>query len=499
MPLAEDIIGGLANAAGSTSVAGEVASRKENRRATQLEQLHAQTQMTLDEVHRLHDEKAKLHPGTDDQAIQAIDKRLGELQQHFTDLYHPEKNPGALQHLGGFLKQHLSRRKQPQVPTTPAQAKAQFSWAGTPAGTVSVEDEGWKTAPGAKPYQGKDGLWYETQINKKGEFRARALPEGFTPPAPHYSDYAQGLRRFVEAEGGDPDNPTAAEEEAYRNQRLKDATAARATDTTRTSTTTDPFGVSSTTTSKMHRGPAGEATPSTTTPAPVKTAGEAKKRMAAAAPASAKQLDAQGHIPETAHVNPRLREAANQILDGMDMNKLPVPARDREAAAELARQYGWKGQGMFAPKDMMMMRESTSILKQLAASPSLSVFDDFGSRQKIAQVIQNPDKRGFIGQSVQSLAAANLTPQEQEFVTLYNQAVGRIAGLSQLVRSGRATEATIERLKTELPHPFNTTNSAHARQKLAQIQNEIDIALQKGQFTDAPGTGISDDEFLKNF
>src|SRR6266705_578901 len=36
--------------------------------------------------------------------------QLSQAQQFMTDLYHPEKNPGALQHLGGFIKQHLLRR-----------------------------------------------------------------------------------------------------------------------------------------------------------------------------------------------------------------------------------------------------------------------------------------------------------------------------------------------------------------------------------------------------
>lgn len=47
---------------------------------------------------------------------------------------------------------------------------------------------------------------------------------GVTEPKPHhFSDYAQGLRRFVEAEGGDPDNPTAAQEEAFRKKRTADS------------------------------------------------------------------------------------------------------------------------------------------------------------------------------------------------------------------------------------------------------------------------------------
>jgi len=159
-------------------------------------------------------------------------------------------------------------------------------------------------------------------------------------------------------------------------------------------------------------------------------------------------------------------------------------------------------QGLFGPKDKLLIRESTGILKQLANSDSLTVLDDTGSRLKLQQVLQNPDKRTFVGQTLQTLSAGSLSAKEQEFVTLYNQAVGRISGLSQLVRSGRATEAQIERLKTELPNPATTADSRHAKQKLAQIQNEIDIALEKGQFVEGQGGksgDTSDDDFLKKF
>jgi hypothetical protein len=313
----------------------------------------------------------------------------------------------------------------------------------------------------------------------------------------HYSDYASGLRRFVQAEGGDPDNPTAAQEEAFRQQRLKDAAAARAMDTTRTSTTTDPFGVTSTTNSTLKRRPAG-ATPGVEQDTPSRaTPGDMKKKAAALAPAGPAKLDESGHIPLTAKVNPQLREAANNLIDGMDVSKLPIPQRDRAAAEQLAKQYGWTGQGMFGPKDKLLIRESTGILKQFAASPSLSVLDNAASRLKIQQVLQNSEKRGMIGQGVQNLVAYNLSKEESEFVTLYNQAVGRISGLSQLVRSGRATEAQIERLKTELPNPATTSSSAHARQKFEQIQNEIDIALEKGQFVEQGGGGGSKNHRIK--
>lgn len=273
---------------------------------------------------------------------------------------------------------------------------------------------------------------------------------------------------------------------------------------TRQTTTTDPFGVTSTTVSKpilpgvQTPGAPGQPSPRQTAP-PGKQIRDLKqiqgKRGAppAAAPQAPApfQVDSEGHIPASANLNPQLREAANNLLDGMAVKDLQVPPRDKTAAQDLARKYGWAGQGMFTPRDKLLVRESQGILKQFSNDPSLAVLDNTASRLKVQQVLQSPDKRGWIGQTIQALTAQGLTPQEAQFITLYNQAVGRISGLSQLVRSGRATEAQIERLKLELPNPATTSGSAHARQKFAQIQNEIDIALQKGQFQ-AAGNSVDD-------
>lgn len=174
MSVLENVVGGLANAAGSGYTANLVTQGQKDRKASAHEQLQANTKMILDEVQDLHEKKSRLQPGTDDQAIGAIDKRLGELQGSFTDLYHPEKNPGALQYLGGFLKAHLGGK--PQVPATPAEAKAKFSWASGPAGLAP---------PSAT--EDKIGLWMKDATNNlvparlvNGKAVPITMPQGMT-------------------------------------------------------------------------------------------------------------------------------------------------------------------------------------------------------------------------------------------------------------------------------------------------------------------------------
>jgi hypothetical protein len=503
MAFLENLAEGFAQAAGSTGTVNRIEKQKSDRQANSQEELHGRTQMILNDVQGVQQKIAAIDPNdpTAAQKRAQYQKELGSLQQVFTDLYHPVKNPGALQQLGGILNR-IRGKQPPQAPSGPSMTErmAQGNVAGAGV-SEQAQPQPDKMAEVKKAYKATFGVdMPEEQAQKFFSHLYGGAP--LEPKAVKYSDYASGLRRFVQAEGGDPDNPTAAQEEAFRQQRLKDAAGARATDTTRETTQTDPFGLKTTTSSVLHRRAASPVVAPIATPTGTKTPGQMKKDLEGkVSKHEAKpQLDAQGHIPSTAKVNPYLREAANNVLDGMAVKDLSIPAKDKAAVEQLATQYGWKGQGLFSPKDQLLVRESTGILNQLAKSDSLSVLDDTASRLKLSQVLQNPEKRGMIGQTVQTLAAANLSPAEQQFVTLYNQAVGRISGLSQLVRSGRATEAQIERLKSELPNPATTSSSEHARQKLAQIQNEIDIALQKGQFVESPASSdqknISDDEFL---
>lgn len=240
----------------------------------------------------------------------------------------------------------------------------------------------------------------------------------------------------------------------------------------RQSTTTDPFGNVTTTVRRPIVG-GGMA----------KASGGAARGGSGRSPAIPPPLDADGHIQQVEGVNQQLIENANQLLDGQDITKLPQ--RARTGAAAMARKYGWE-QGKFTPKEQTQIREASTFIQQALVDPdALSALDgDTMDRAQLAQVTANPDKQGFIGRTLTSAAAQNMSPQQTAFVQMYNQLVGTIAGLSKLVRPGGTTEAQIERLKSELPNPVTTKNSADARARLIRLQKEIDVAMAKGNFGD---------------
>ncbi len=174
----------------------------------------------------------------------------------------------------------------------------------------------------------------------------------------------------------------------------------------------------------------------------------------------------------------------------MDIDKLPIPQRDRAAAAQLARQYGWKGQGLFNPKEQLLIREASTFLKKMRNDPKeLAIFDLPASRKAIMiPLLTDPDKEGMFSKLGGLLASKEITQQEADALAAYRQLVGTISGLSQLTKGGRATEAQIQRLKQELPNLMQTKNSADAKSRLDRLLQEIDVATEKGAFTESGGT-----------
>jgi len=188
-----------------------------------------------------------------------------------------------------------------------------------------------------------------------------------------------------------------------------------------------------------------------------------------------KALDETGHIPSNAS-NPQVVEFANQLLDDRDVDK--IPAKAKAPAAALARQYGWE-QGKFTPKEQLLLKESETFIQEAAKNPALSVLDNPVSRAKLSQLIGDAQKKGTMGKLLAVGLSSNMAPEEAEFLRMYNQLVGTISGLGQLTRSGRITEATINRLMQELPNPITTQSAGDAKARLQRLQNELNVAVQK--------------------
>lgn len=181
-------------------------------------------------------------------------------------------------------------------------------------------------------------------------------------------------------------------------------------------------------------------------------------------------LDADGHIPSGVG-NDLVRQYANNLLDGQDSKDIPNP-RARAAAEQMASQYGW-GRGTFTPKEKIQFQTATTFLKQLQDSDSLKVLDNFLSREKIFRAMKDPHQMSMADR----IAAYNLNDKEAEFVRLFNASRGTVAGLSAIVRPGRATNSQVSTIATELPNVFQSSSSKDAKDRIELLLKEADVAL----------------------
>jgi len=216
MGFAQNLFEGIANAVGDQPTVEHIEKEKADRRATAHEELQGQTQSILNDVAGLQTTRAGLDPKAPgyQKDLEANDQSLHDARQALQDLYHPEKNPGALQHLGGFIRSHLSKNK-PAV--TPASAKKSMS--DTIAGLDKAAARPGSAAAENNPFEKEKKQLISMGYSEDDANSAIRRKLGLEARAGKVSDYAQGLRRFVESEQGDPDNPTAEQEKAYREQR----------------------------------------------------------------------------------------------------------------------------------------------------------------------------------------------------------------------------------------------------------------------------------------
>lgn len=393
------------------------------------------------------------------------------------------------------------------------------------------------TGAAGQPYLGGDGLYHQNVSNPDGTVGSRIMPPDWKPN----TKAIRGTLRNIKGIGFiqtwlDPYNPNKIV--GYQ----KVTPGRQYTGTTSSSSSTDPFGlktsserstmpvgsapedmdlsglrelpenfngeeVPASSSSANEQTPASAAPPSgspTSAPPPSVskpatggaapnhpktgvTPSQLKGRVPSPPPAAANPtagslpLDTSGHIPANAPYNASLIGAANQLLDGMDITKLTIPQKAKEAASNLARAYGWGGQGMFTPREALQLKEGASFLNLMANSPSLKVLDDgFLKNIPMTGSSNDPAKEGFFGKLLTNLSARNQTPEQQKFMDLYRQLDAMAIGLRALVQTGRGTQKQTDLLISELPNPYNTPSSVDAKRRLALVQKELEIAAKTG-------------------
>lgn len=204
-------------------------------------------------------------------------------------------------------------------------------------------------------------------------------------------------------------------------------------------------------------------------------------------------LTSDGHIQQDWNgASPQVIEAANQLIDERDVDK--IPTKVRELGASLARKTGWF-QGKFNPQQTSQMRNAVEFLDDMAKSPSLKVLDDEGSRLKLIPIISaGSGKPGTFAKIASEVASKRMTPAEADFVRQYNITAQALAGMASFTRGGnKATEAAINRLLTDLPNVMTSRDSKDGRERLNLLLTEAKRILQKGSFQekDVPTGGGS--------
>lgn len=183
-------------------------------------------------------------------------------------------------------------------------------------------------------------------------------------------------------------------------------------------------------------------------------------------------LDENGQIPDSAGGNPQVRQFAQDLIDDRDVDKIPQKAR--ASAEALARQFGWS-QGAFTPREQKQMLVSESFLTQFKDSPSMKVLDDPTQRFLIGKAFE--PSTGILHQ----IGISGLSDEASDFIRKYNAALGTIQGLGAVTRQGKATEAAVERLKTELPSVLQSKNAADGRARIDQLLKEVSLAQQSNK------------------
>src|SRR5271157_466978 len=320
MPFLENLAEGLSEAAGSEGSVKRIEKRKSDRAATAHEELQGRTQMILNDVQGVQQKIAALDPNAPDYQTKSAEykKQLGDLQQVFTDLYHPVKNPGALSQLGSILNLIRGKHKPPTAVAGPSMTErmAQADYAGAGVGTQAK----WKNS--GKPYQDPTSKqWLQPQVDAAGTMRNTPMPEVYQPsekkkgykydPATDEVVNLDTTQRYYREQKDIP--PEAAE--MFRGQAA--AAASKKTETISDSTTTTDVVTGATHTTRTTKkipvsskiGPlASEVGPPQSSPSK-KTPGQQKKDLQGIVNGQKRPQE----NPALANIDPRIRPLVQEV------------------------------------------------------------------------------------------------------------------------------------------------------------------------------------------
>lgn len=192
-----------------------------------------------------------------------------------------------------------------------------------------------------------------------------------------------------------------------------------------------------------------------------------------------KGLDAQGNIPENAPVNPQVRQFADNLIQGGDVNKIPVKAR--ALAESVARKYGWKGQGALTPQQQMQIAQVDTQLKVLDDPKYMKLFDSTPTRLRLAMLPLDPTTEGGFSALKDAALRGSISQDAADFYDDLTRLRGVIGGIRSFTGANNSN-ATASRLLAELPNFTNTTNAKDAKYKLSRLQQELNIIKRLGYF-----------------
>lgn len=420
---------------------------------------------------------------------------------------------------------------------------------------VGIKNVSPKSITGAAgaPYQGSDGLWYKPVMNPDMTTGKIAMPPDWKPNTkavagsivnstehgwikPWYDPYTRKMVGFQKVTPGRQYAGSTSSSTAIDSAGVKTSTS-RSTMPTNTAPVDMDFSgiqelpkefngeeIPASSPSPTGQTPADASSPSgapTSAPPPsvskpitggtapkvqpksALTPGQVRSNIPApppSTPANGKTLDTDpsGHLPADAlgvdgkPVNSQIREGANQLLDGVDMKDLTMSSKDKPTAEAVARLYGW-GRGPFLPRELKQMQNATQFLDQALNSDAFMRAIDQGIWRRTATAVAQKDsaKEGILGTIGHMIAQGTLNSDQKEYLNIRQALMGTVSGLSSMVRSGRPTEATINRLAQEIPDVMSSADSKQAKQKIAQIKKELAVALAQGVPAPTPKNAAS--------